>query len=184
MLAHELRNPLAPISNAVRALRVGHGDAKVAHAALGMFERQVGQLARLVDDLLDLSRITRGKIELRKEPVELLPIVEQAVEAARARYGSLDHELTVTLPTQPVYLSADPARLAQVIGNLLNNACKFTDPGGHIGLTVDARRRAGGRSRAGQRHRHRAPSSFPTSSRCSRRRTRPWNARVTGWASA
>ncbi len=136
LLAHELRNPLAPISNAVRALRAGHGDAKVAHAALGMFERQVGQLARLVDDLLDLSRVTRGKIVLRKQPVELLPIVEQAVEAARARYGSLDHELTVTLPTQPVYLSADPARLAQVIGNLLNNACKFTDPRGHIGLTV------------------------------------------------
>ena len=136
MLAHELRNPLAPISNAVRALRAGHGDAKVAHAALGMFERQVGQLARLVDDLLDLSRVTRGKIVLRKQPVELLPIVEQAVEAARARYGGLDHELTVTLPTQPVYLSADPARLAQVIGNLLNNACKFTDPRGHIGLTV------------------------------------------------
>jgi PAS domain S-box-containing protein len=136
MLAHELRNPLAPISNAVRALRVGHGDTRVARAALGMFERQVGQLARLVDDLLDLSRVTRGKIALRKQPIELVPIVEQAVEAARARYGSLDQELTVTLPTQPVYLSADPARLAQVIGNLLNNACKFTDPGGHIGLTV------------------------------------------------
>jgi PAS domain S-box-containing protein len=136
MLAHELRNPLAPISNAVRALRVGHGDAKVARAALGMFERQVGQLARLVDDLLDLSRATRGKIVLRKQTVELVPIVEQAVEAVRARYGSLDQELTVTLPTQAVYLSADAARLAQVIGNLLNNACKFTDPGGHVGLTV------------------------------------------------
>jgi PAS domain S-box-containing protein len=136
LLAHELRNPLAPISNAVRALRVGHGDAKVVRAALGMFERQVGQLERLVDDLLDLSRVTRGKMVLRKQPVELVPIVEQAVEAARARYGSLDQELTVTLPTQPVYLSADPARLAQVIGNLLNNACKFTDSGGHIALTV------------------------------------------------
>jgi PAS domain S-box-containing protein len=136
MLAHELRNPLAPISNAVRALRVGHGDAKVARAALGMFERQVGQLARLVDDLLDLSRVTRGKIVLRKQSVELAPIVEQAVEAARARYGSLDHELAVTLPSQPIYLDADATRLAQVVGNLLNNACKFTDPGGHIALTV------------------------------------------------
>ncbi len=136
LLAHELRNPLAPISNAVHALRVGHGDAKVARAALGMFERQVGQLGRLVDDLLDLSRVTRGKFVLRKQPVELVPIVEQAVEATRARYGSLDQELTVTLPTQPVYLSCDPARLAQVIGNLLNNACKFTDRHGHIGLTV------------------------------------------------
>ena len=136
MLAHELRNPLAPISNAVRALRVGHGDAKLAHAALGMFERQVGQLARLVDDLLDLSRITRGKIVLRLQPVELAPIVAQAVEAARARYGSLGQELTVTVPTEAVHLSADAARLAQVIGNLLNNACKFTDAGGHVALTV------------------------------------------------
>jgi PAS domain S-box-containing protein len=136
MLAHELRNPLAPISNAVRALRVGNGDAKVARAVLGMFERQVSQLARLVDDLLDLSRVTRGKIALRREVVELGPIVEQAVEAVRAQYGGLDHELSVTLPTEPVYLDADPARVAQVLGNLLNNACKFTDRGGHIALSV------------------------------------------------
>jgi PAS domain S-box-containing protein len=136
MLAHELRNPLAPISNAVRALRIRRGDGRIVQATLGMFERQVGQLSRLVDDLLDLSRITRGKIALRKQPVELVPIVEQAVEAARARYGGMNHALSVTLPTQPVYLTADPARLAQVIGNLLNNACKFTDPGGHIWLTV------------------------------------------------
>ncbi len=137
MLAHELRNPLAPISNAVRALRVGNGDGKVARAMLSMFERQVRQLARLVDDLLDLSRVTGGKIALRREPVELGPIVEQAVEAVRAQYGGLNHELTVTLPTEPIYLHVDPVRLTQVLGNLLNNACKFTDPGGHIALTVE-----------------------------------------------
>jgi CheY-like chemotaxis protein/two-component sensor histidine kinase len=101
-----------------------------------MFERQVRQLSRLVDDLLDLSRVTRGKIALRRAPVELGPIVEQAVEAVRAQYGGLNHELSVTLPTEPIYLNGDRARLAQVLGNLLNNACKFTDEGGHIALSV------------------------------------------------
>jgi CheY-like chemotaxis protein/nitrogen-specific signal transduction histidine kinase len=136
MLAHELRNPLAPISNAVRALRLG-GDARAVHGASEMLERQVGQMVRLVDDLLDMSRITRGKIELRKEHVELAPIINHAVEATRALYKSMNHELTVSLPLQPVYLDADPMRLAQVVGNLLNNACKFTDKGGHVWLTVE-----------------------------------------------
>jgi CheY-like chemotaxis protein/two-component sensor histidine kinase len=90
-----------------------------------------------VDDLLDMSRITRGKIELRKERVELAPIVEQAVEAVRGLYKSMNHELTVSVPLAPVHLDADPTRLAQIVGNLLNNACKFTDKGGHIQLSVD-----------------------------------------------
>jgi len=137
MLAHELRNPLAPISNATRALRLSGGESDGLQSASAMLERQVGQMARLVDDLLDMSRITRGKIELRKERVELTPIVHQAVEAVVAQYRSMNHELTVTLPSQPVQLDADPARLAQVIGNLLNNACKFTDRGGHVWLTVE-----------------------------------------------
>src|SRR6185295_12194459 len=111
MLAHELRNPLAPISNAARALQLG-GDADAVQSAADMLERQVGQMSRLVDDLLDMSRITRGRIELRKRRVDLAPIIDQAVEAVRAR-------------------------LAQVIGNLLNNACKFTDPGGHVWLSVE-----------------------------------------------
>jgi CheY-like chemotaxis protein/two-component sensor histidine kinase len=102
-----------------------------------MLERQVGQMSRLVDDLLDMSRITRGKIELRRERVELASIVYQAVEAARGVYRSLGHDLQVTLPPDPVYLDADPMRLAQVIGNLLSNAAKFTDKGGHIELTVE-----------------------------------------------
>jgi CheY-like chemotaxis protein/two-component sensor histidine kinase len=102
-----------------------------------MLDRQVSQMARLVDDLLDVSRITRGKIELRREPVELGPIVEQAVDAARALYGSRRHELTVDVPALPIRLHADPARLAQVVGNLLNNAFKFTDPGGHVRLSVE-----------------------------------------------
>jgi PAS domain S-box-containing protein len=137
MLAHELRNPLAPISHAIQALRLAASDRKSVHAAAEMLERQVGQMVRLVDDLLDISRISRGKIDLRRDRIELAPIIGQAVEATRALYKSMNHELTVTLPAHPIYLDADPARLAQVVGNLLNNACKFTDSGGHVWLTVE-----------------------------------------------
>jgi len=137
MLAHELRNPLAPISNAARALRLGGRDGEELRSASEMLERQVGQMTRLVDDLLDMSRITRGKIELRKERVELAPIIAHATEAARMQFRSMNHELTNTMPPTPVYLNADPARLTQVVGNLLNNAGKFTDRGGHIWLTVE-----------------------------------------------
>ena len=138
MLAHELRNPLAPISNAVRALRLSRGDGQVLRSSCEMLERQVAQMSRLVDDLLDMNRITRGKIELRKERIELAPIIHQAVEAVRAQYRGMNHELSVTLPTQPVLLNGDPTRLAQVIGNLLNNACKFTNRGGRVSLTVES----------------------------------------------
>ena len=137
MLAHELRHPLAPISNAARALRLGRRDDEALPSASEMLERQVGHMARLVDDLLDMSRITRGRIELRKERVELAPIVDQAVEAVRSLYRNMNHELTVSLPTQSMHLDADPARLAQVVGNLLNNASKFTDKGGHVWLTIE-----------------------------------------------
>ncbi|HEY7171089.1 MAG TPA: PAS domain S-box protein [Vicinamibacterales bacterium] len=140
MLAHELRNPLAPISNAARALRLGGGDNEAVRSASAMLERQVTQMSRLVDDLLDMSRITRGRIELRKSRVELATVVHQAVEAVRAHYNGLNHDLSVTLPPRPVQLDADPARLAQVIANLLNNACKFTDRGGQIRLTVTEER--------------------------------------------
>jgi PAS domain S-box-containing protein len=136
MLAHELRNPLAPISNAARALRTGVRDGQSVEAASALLERQVSQMSRLVDDLLDMSRITQGKIELRKERVTLAPVIEQAVEMVRGFCDTMNHQLTVTLPSAPVQLSADPARLAQVVGNLLNNACKFTNKGGRISLTA------------------------------------------------
>jgi PAS domain S-box-containing protein len=137
MLAHELRNPLAPIANAARALRLADGhDPEALRSASQTLDRQVAQMARLVDDLLDMSRITRGKIALRRERIELAPVVHQAVEAVRALYNSMNHELSVRLPPAPIYLEADPARLAQVIANLLNNACKFTDRGGHVVLSV------------------------------------------------
>ena len=94
-------------------------------------------MVRLVDDLLDVSRITRGKIELRKERVELAAVVSSAVEASRPLIEEWGHELTVTLPPEPVYLDADPTRLAQVLLNLLNNAAKYTDQGGRIWLTAE-----------------------------------------------
>jgi PAS domain S-box-containing protein len=141
MLAHELRSPLAPISNAVQVLRMAGADKAAVQTSSEMLERQVAQMAHLVDDLLDMSRITRGRIDLRRERIELAPILNQAVESARALYREMSHELTLTLPTEPVFVDADPTRLAQVVGNLLNNACKFTDRGGRVGLRVDRRDR-------------------------------------------
>jgi len=137
MLAHELRNPLAPISNALQVMRLQGGDENAVQSAFQMMERQVGQIVRLVDDLLDLSRVSRGNIELRREQVELESVVNHAVEAARPHFESMGQELTVTLPTAPVYLNGDPIRLIQVLGNLLSNAGKFTAKGGRIWLSVE-----------------------------------------------
>jgi two-component system CheB/CheR fusion protein len=137
MLAHELRNPLAPIRNSLHVMRLKGGDAESVQAASEMMERQVGQMVRLVDDLLDVSRISQGRLELRKERTELGGVVSQSVEAARSLVQAMQHDLTVTPPSQPLYLDADPARLAQVVGNLLSNACKFTERRGRIRLTVE-----------------------------------------------
>jgi two-component system CheB/CheR fusion protein len=137
MLAHELRNPLAPIRNALNVMRLKGGDAESVRAASQMMERQVGLMVRLVDDLLDVSRIDQGRIELRKGRTELAAIVRQSVEAARSLVQAMQHDLTITLPSQPLHLDADPARLAQVVGNLLSNACKFTEKRGRIRLTVE-----------------------------------------------
>ena len=115
--------------------RQDNGEA--VHAASEMMERQIGQMARLVDDLLDVSRISRGKIELRRGSIELASAVNHAVEASRPLVESKGIDLRVSLPPEPIYLNADPIRLAQVVGNLLNNACKFTDKGGRIWLTVE-----------------------------------------------
>jgi PAS domain S-box-containing protein len=136
-LAHELRNPLAPIRNATKLLQDMHIDNDIVRAALDMLERQSRQMVRLIDDLLDVSRISRGKIELREERVELAIIVTQALDAARPFCDQMNHQLSVRLPTEPIYLTADSIRLAQVLGNLLNNACKFTPKGGAIRLSVE-----------------------------------------------
>jgi PAS domain S-box-containing protein len=132
MLAHELRNPLAPIRNAVELMRQVETLDSTFQPAREMVERQVKHLARLVDDLLDVSRITTGSIRLRKEGVDLGAVVLRAVEASRPLIESRGHALSVRLPTEPVRLEADPTRLEQVISNLLNNAAKYTMPGGQI----------------------------------------------------
>ena len=137
MLAHELRNPLAPIRNALEIMRQTKDNGQVIQSASEMMERQISQMVRLVDDLLDVSRISRGKIELRRGPIELASVVNHAVDACRPLAESKGIELTVSLPPQPVYLDADPIRLAQVVGNLLNNACKFTGNGGRVWLTTE-----------------------------------------------
>ncbi len=138
MLAHELRNPLAPIRSAVQVLRLTDCDPKTAQSMFEMMERQIVHIVRLVDDLLDVIRINRGTIELRRERVELAAVVRQAVETVRPHYANVDHELSVTLPATPIYLDADPTRLLQVLLNLLNNAGKFSAPGGRMRLTVAA----------------------------------------------
>lgn len=137
ILAHELRNPLAPIRNAVQIFRGKSPPVPELQWATEVIDRQVHQMTRLVDDLLDVSRITRGKIELRKERVELATLLNSAVEASRPLIEKWGHELTVTAPVQPVYLDADLTRLAQVLSNLLNNAAKYMDHGGRIWLTAE-----------------------------------------------
>ncbi len=140
MLSHELRNPLAPISNAVHLLREVDGGPALARSR-DVIDRQVTHLARLVDDLLDVSRITRGKVALRREPVALAAVLARAVETARPLIDARGHTLTLDAGTDLPWLDADPTRLEQVVANLLNNAAKYTDEGGHI--TVRAAREGG-----------------------------------------
>ena len=135
-LAHELRNPLAPMSNMLEVLKRADGDPAVLKRAHGTMERQFGQLVRLVDDLLDLNRITHDRLELRRGEVELSSVIHQAVEVARPLLDVAGHDLTVELPDESIYLNADRARLAQVFGNLLNNSCKYTRPGGKIAVSA------------------------------------------------
>jgi signal transduction histidine kinase/DNA-binding response OmpR family regulator len=136
MLAHELRNPLAPIRNAVQILRLRGGDDRELDPIRDMIDRQVQHLVRLVDDLLDVSRITRGKISLQFEPLDMALVVARAVEISQPMIEARGHELTVVLPEEPLCVKGDLVRLAQVVGNLLNNAAKYTEEGGRIWLTA------------------------------------------------
>jgi PAS domain S-box-containing protein len=136
-LAHELRNPLAPISNAVQFLKSTVSGAKPAWG-LGVIERQAQNMARLLDDLLDVSRISRNKLVLRRQQVELAGVLQQAIETSRPLIDMGGHELSVRLPPEPVLLDADPLRLAQVFSNLLTNAAKYTPGGGHIALAAQS----------------------------------------------
>src|SRR4030095_1322037 len=137
MLSHELRGPLAPLGNMLEVVKRAGGNQEVTQQAYETMERQLSQLVRFVDDLLDVSRITRNKMELRKERVDLAAIVHQAVEACRPLAEGSNHEVTVSLPPEPIELYADRARLAQVFHNLLNNACKYTPPEGRVRLTAE-----------------------------------------------
>jgi signal transduction histidine kinase/CheY-like chemotaxis protein len=137
MLAHELRNPLAPIQNSTKVLQMLLPTTNPALGqALDVVERQTRQLVRLVDDLLDLARIAQGRFELRKKPINLVPLLEQAIQQSEPVLKARDHQLTVKLPTDPLHMEADPARLVQIIVNLLHNAAKYTDRGGQISLTA------------------------------------------------
>ena len=138
MLSHELRNPLAAITNAVQLLSLQKNEDPRQLQARTIIQRQVGQLTRLVDDLMEVSRITSGRIHLQKERTELNSVVERAVETTRALMDQHRHELTVSLSPQPLWINADASRLEQMVVNLLTNADKFTPEGGHIWVTVEA----------------------------------------------
>ena len=136
LLSHELRSPLSPIVNALSILRQMRTDNPIIENAGNIIDRQVGKMVRLVDDLLDLSRVTKGKLRLTKEKVELRVVANHAAESARPLMEARKHDFSVVLPTEPVWVSADPARMEQVVVNLLNNAAKYTDTGGLIRMTV------------------------------------------------
>ena len=135
-LAHELRNPLAPLRNGLEVLRLAGGNAAMGEKARSMMERQLGQLVRLVDDLLDMSRVSRGKIELRREDVEISAVLGNALETSQPLIAERGHELVTRIPDEGVMVHADVTRLSQVFWNLLNNAARYTQPGGRIELEV------------------------------------------------
>lgn len=136
-LAHELRNPLAPIRNAIEIMRLAEDKPETVAAARGMLDRQVGQLVRLIDDLLDVSRITRGKLRLQIENLTLNEVLDAAVEQSRPLLNKAGHELTMHVPPEPIRLNGDRVRLSQVFTNLLNNAAKYSDPGGGVLLMAE-----------------------------------------------
>ncbi|HET9767463.1 MAG TPA: PAS domain S-box protein, partial [Thermoanaerobaculia bacterium] len=136
MLGHELRNPLAPIRNALEILKLQGVPATARSQAQALIERQVQHLVRLVDDLLDVSRIMQGKIELRHERIALATVVERAIETAQPTIDARGHRLAVSLPPAPVFIHGDLIRLAQVLSNLLVNAAKYTPQAGEIALTA------------------------------------------------
>jgi CheY-like chemotaxis protein/nitrogen-specific signal transduction histidine kinase len=135
-LSHELRNPLAPIRNALELLRRAGPDVALRDRALGIAERQIQQLVRLTDDLLDVSRITRNKIELRCERIDLRSVISSALETTAPLSHAAGHVMTVDLPPSPLWVYADLTRLSQAFANILNNAVKFTDRGGHISVAA------------------------------------------------
>jgi PAS domain S-box-containing protein len=182
-LAHELRNPLAPIRNAVQLLRKGgHDDPQVVWAR-DVIDRQVTQMARLLEDLLDVSRLTRGEFALRRERISLAAVVEQAVEIAQPLIDEHGHALSLELPAAPLHVDGDLTRLGQVFSNLLINAAKYTPSGGRLGVRPP---RSATRSRCASATTASAsrPSSCRACSRCSARATRSPSGPAAAWASA
>jgi PAS domain S-box-containing protein len=139
LVAHELRNPLAPLSTALQVMHLAEGDPGKLARAREVMERQLGHMVRLIDDLLDMSRIGQNKLELRRARILLADVVNNAVETARPLIDAAGHELTISLPATPVYLDGDLTRLSQVLSNLLTNSAKYTEPGGSILLAAQRR---------------------------------------------
>ena len=138
-LAHELRNPMAPMRNVLEMLKLKDFEDPQVHWAREILERQVKQMTHLVDDLMEVSRITQGRVELRKKPTDLIDVVQHAIETSRSAIEEWGHNLTVELPSAPVIIDADTTRLLQVISNLLTNAIKYTPRGGEIGVQVTSK---------------------------------------------
>jgi PAS domain S-box-containing protein len=136
MLAHELRNPLAPLSHTLEIIHLQTKGNQLIEDSVVVAKRQIQHMARLLEDLLDVSRITRGKVDLRKKPVDFKTIVEHAVETILPMIESLNHELTVVLPETPISVNGDPTRLEQIVSNLLTNAAKYTESGGRINVSL------------------------------------------------
>jgi signal transduction histidine kinase len=138
MLAHELRNPMSPMLTGLQVLRLSGANREAAEWAVNLVERQVRHMARLVDDLLDVSRITRGRIQLRRERLDLGRLVRTTVADNRGRCDEAGVNVEVDVPETPVWVQGDPTRLSQVVYNLLSNACKFTDRGGRVEVSLTA----------------------------------------------
>ncbi len=146
MLAHELRNPLAPLRHASAILSTDRAGPDAAEQAVRMIDRQIGNLARMVDDLLDVARITQGRVELRRQPLELQAVLNSAAGSARAACEAAGQRLLVSLPEQPIAVDGDATRLEQVVVNLLNNACKYSGPGSDIRLSAEIDGEGAGRT--------------------------------------
>lgn len=136
LLAHELRNPLAPVRTGLSVIRLAEGDAAAVAGAREMMERQLTHMVRIIDDLLDVSRMSRSKLHLKRAPVTVAEVVRHALEGVAPAMEAAGHELVVSIPEEPIALDADLTRLAQVLGNLLANSAKYTPPGGHITLSA------------------------------------------------
>ena len=166
-LSHELRNPLAPIRNALELMRRAGHDPVLSDRALAIMERQLHQLVRLTDDLLDVSRITRNRIELRRDRIDLRTVVSSAIETIEPLSHAAGHVVAADLPPRPLWVYADFTRLAQAFANLLNNAVKYTDRGGRISVSASVEADEAVVDADRHRHRHRAGAPAGASSTCS-----------------